>query len=337
MKKQIIGIIVEFNPLHNGHLKLISKIKNKYPNSIIVAAMSGNFVQRGELAIYNKWDRSQKALEYGIDLVIEIPPFYVLNNANIFAKESVRILYKFNVEKIFFGTESLSIKKIKNIVNSINQNDYKIQKLKEKYHSFPKAFEEFVKNKFNPNDILGICYILEAEKNNINMKFERIKRINNKKYLSASEIRKNIKNNIDLENDLIKSNNKFNIEDYSKILISKLITSNPEDATLKYLKKMAINNKIWSFNELIAKSKNSSYTSSRLRRELIKFTLELRGNFNHIVLATNKKGNEVLKLTNNYYFRHTKENIDNLKVETFINSINDIDIADSLAMSTIKK
>ena len=68
----ILGIICEFNPFHKGHKHLIDTIK-KDKNDIVICAMSGNFVQRGEFAVYDKYKRARAALENGADIVIELP------------------------------------------------------------------------------------------------------------------------------------------------------------------------------------------------------------------------------------------------------------------------
>ena len=62
-----VGIIVEYNPFHNGHLYHINKIKQMYPDSLIIAVMSGNFSQHGDVSIINKWDKTEIALKYGVD------------------------------------------------------------------------------------------------------------------------------------------------------------------------------------------------------------------------------------------------------------------------------
>ncbi len=319
MKNKIIGIIVEFNPLHNGHKNLIDTIKNENPNAFIIAAMSGNFVQRGELSIYSKWTRAEYAIEFGVDLVVEIPPFFVLNNANIFAKKSIEILNSFNVQEIYFGSENLDIEKISEISKyAINQNK-KLEFLKKKHHSLPRAFEELMDINIKPNDILGICYVMEAIKNKLDIEFKRIERKSNDVFTSASKIRKLIWNNKISKNSLINHDeNNFNIETYSDVIIGKLITSKSDVNEINYLQKQCIDNGITSFNELIDKSANKNFTKSRLRRELIKFILELEGSKELIILAATNEGKKILKESDNYVFRHTKENNDNYKVERFI-------------------
>jgi len=82
----IVGIIVEFNPFHNGHAIHIEETRKLTGCKHVVAVMSGNFVQRGEPAICNKWKRTQMALLNGVDVVIEIPVQYVISGADYFAR-----------------------------------------------------------------------------------------------------------------------------------------------------------------------------------------------------------------------------------------------------------
>ena len=318
MNKNNIGIVVEFNPLHNGHINLINNIRKDNPDSNIVAVMSGNFVQRGKLAIYDKWLRAKAAIENGVDLVIEIPPFFVLNHANIFAKKSMKILSEYNVSKIYFGSEKLDIKEINVIVDRVLENESELEDLKKEFHSLPKAFQKFIGLELNPNDILGICYVLEARKLDLDIEFNRVKRFYNNEFSSASKIRLDLIKSIKNEKNLVKGGRLMNTDDYSDIIIGKLVTSESKNNVIKYLKEVAIKNKPISFCELINLSNNSSFTKSRLKRELMKFILELEGSDERIILAANKKGKKVLKDSKNYKFRHDKSNLDNYKVERFI-------------------
>ena len=70
---KILGIITEYNPLHNGHLYHLYKARERTGADYVVAVMSGNFLQRGEPAIINKWTRTKMALNAGVDLIIELP------------------------------------------------------------------------------------------------------------------------------------------------------------------------------------------------------------------------------------------------------------------------
>ena len=97
------GIICEFNPFHSGHNQLIDSFKN---DRAVICVMSGNYVQRGEFAIYDKFKRCDAALENGADLVIELPCVYSLMSAEGFAKAGVTLLESTNItDQIAFGAE----------------------------------------------------------------------------------------------------------------------------------------------------------------------------------------------------------------------------------------
>ena len=106
-----IGIICEYNPFHNGHLYHINKIKEMFPDSIIILVMSGNFTQLGEISLINKWDKTEIALTYGVNVVVELPFVFATQSADIFAKASIEILSTLNVDTIVFGSETNDIKK----------------------------------------------------------------------------------------------------------------------------------------------------------------------------------------------------------------------------------
>jgi len=103
----VAGIITEFNPLHNGHIIHIEETRKLTGCKYVVAAMSGNFVQRGEPAICDKWLRTKMALQYGVDVVVEIPLPYAISGADYFARGSVGILEAMSVvDALCFGSES---------------------------------------------------------------------------------------------------------------------------------------------------------------------------------------------------------------------------------------
>ena len=98
----VTGIIAEFNPFHNGHKYLLD-----HAEGIKIVAMSGNFVQRGEPAIVDKWIRAQMALENGADLVVELPFFTAVQSADYFASGAVDILSRLGIDSLTFGTEEV--------------------------------------------------------------------------------------------------------------------------------------------------------------------------------------------------------------------------------------
>ena len=77
-----VGLIAEYNPFHNGHLYQLNKIKEQFPNEEIILVLSGNFTQRGEVSLLNKWKKSEVALKAGVDLVVELPFIFATQSAD---------------------------------------------------------------------------------------------------------------------------------------------------------------------------------------------------------------------------------------------------------------
>ena len=218
---KITGIITEYNPFHNGHLYHLNTAKKVTNCRGIVCIMSGNFVQRGEPAIIDKWKRTEMALLNGVDLVIELPTFYAVSSAEFFAKGAVDILNNIGVvDNIFFGSECGDINLLYKIAEVLTKEpkEFKL-KIKENLKSgvtYAKAREktliDILDNEdlneilSNSNNILGIEYIKAIIKSNssitpLTMKREGSK-YNDKKFhtvfSSATSIRENIKNNYNL-------------------------------------------------------------------------------------------------------------------------------------------
>ena len=140
MKK--IGIICEYNPFHNGHLYHLEKIKEMYPDSLIVLVMSSSFTQRGEISILNKWEKTEIALNYKVDLVIELPFVFASQSADIFSYGAIKILKELNVDTIIFGSESNDPKKLTSIAKIQLENkeyDKLVKDYLDKGENYPTA------------------------------------------------------------------------------------------------------------------------------------------------------------------------------------------------------
>ena len=122
---KIIGIIAEYNPFHLGHNYNLQYAKRDSLCEGVVCIMSGNFTQRGEPTLIDKWNRAQCAIENGIDLVIELPIVYAMSTAENFAYGAVNILNKTKVvDSIYFGSEHDDINSLKLIANTlVNETD----------------------------------------------------------------------------------------------------------------------------------------------------------------------------------------------------------------------
>lgn len=279
---KIIGLIVEYNPFHYGHINHINEIKKKFLNEeiIIIAVMSGNIVQRGEFAIYDKFKRTKIALKYGIDIILQLPLYYSLNSANLFAKGAISILNNFNVDYIIFGSEKNNFTTLKTIAKRLD--DKKLQeKLKieiKNIQSYPKAIEKIMKISLKPNDILGINYIYWAKKINSKILLDSIKR-DNENFLSASKIREKIIDNKTFEKYTPMKKQYFILMDkFVPYFIFWIKTNNINDPMFKYFKNKInkINNVNITWKELIVYLNNKSFTNSRISRELLKFIFDIK-------------------------------------------------------------
>lgn len=156
MNKRIIGIIAEYNPFHNGHAFLLQQAKID-PQDFIVVAMSGSFVQRGEVSFYDKWMRARWALENGADLVVELPTVFVLQSAKEFALGGVRLLSSLGCTHLCFGSEINDLSALQILASRIAQPSKKLSALVKLYlskgYSFPRA-QFYAYCECYPDDVL---------------------------------------------------------------------------------------------------------------------------------------------------------------------------------------
>ena len=101
LKKEVIfmikfGVIAEYNPFHNGHIYHLNKVKEMFPNSYLILILIGNFTQRGDVSVINKWDKTKLALDYGYDLVVELPFNIATSSASVYASGAVKLLNELN-------------------------------------------------------------------------------------------------------------------------------------------------------------------------------------------------------------------------------------------------
>ena len=182
----IIGLIAEYNPFHNGHLYQINKIKEKYPDSILIVVVSSSFTQRGDVSILDKWTKTQIALDNGIDIVVELPYVYATQSSDIFANGAVTILNKLGIDTLVFGTESDNIDTIASIAElQLNNQEYDnlVKKYLKEGLNYPTATNKAVMKLSGikidtPNDLLALSYIKEVKKLNKDINIINIKRTN---------------------------------------------------------------------------------------------------------------------------------------------------------------
>mgnify|MGYP000093436557 CR=1 FL=1 len=332
----ITGIITEYNPFHNGHKFHLEEAKKQTNCDGVICIMSGNFVQRGGPAIVDKWQRTEMALNNGVDLIIELPTFYAVSSAEFFAKGAVSILNSLGVvDNIFFGSECGDSKKLLEIAKVLVSEDSDFQNLLKRNLSlgltFAKSREKSLIEYLNDedinnivtssNNILGIEYIKSILKLNSKIKPYTINRINsgynslnvNDSICSASAIRNALKNNslntinytmpkdtYDIINRVIESG--FNLvynEDFYQIL-SSIIIRDKDNLTDYFEVNEGIENKIYNS---IFKCHNIETLQNEIKSKRYTMT-KISRTLNNIMLGI--KGDDILKtkdLTNIPYVR----------------------------------
>lgn len=218
---EAVGVVVEYNPFHNGHFYHLQMAKKISKAEIVIAVMSGNFLQRGEPALVSKWSRTKMALQAGVDLVIELPYVFSVQKADNFSYGAVYLLNALKCRSICFGSESGSIDDFYHTYRVIQEHketyEENIRALIKTGVSYPKAlsqaFEQIISSNKSlvdlskPNNILGYQYLVAAMKINPNLTFYTIERKNSHyhdkipkdaEFASATAIRNMLENTEDM-------------------------------------------------------------------------------------------------------------------------------------------
>ncbi len=322
---KVAAVICEFNPFHNGHKYLIDKIKSNYADCV-VAIMSGSFVQRGDIAITDKYTRAKSALESGCDLVVELPTVFALSSAQRFAQGGVQIANALNADILCFGAEDADTSILAGIADAFDNDKFK-EKLKEHLslgEYYPKAVSLALENTYSkecadivnkPNNTLAIEYIKALRDTDISpVAIKRIdvdhdSDITSDNIASATHIRKLVHKGADfsaytdITPDCI-----TDIEKLETAILYKLHTmSKAEIENLPDVSE-GLHNRIFdcvrssnSLEELFNTLKTKRYTLARLRRIVMCALLDITkddiiNDASYIrVLGMNNRGAQILK------------------------------------------
>lgn len=298
MKKNLkaSGIVVEYNPFHNGHIYHIQKARELSECDVLIAVMSPHFVQRGEPSFINKWDRTEVALDHGVDLVVELPTCFALQSADYFAKAAIEILALLQVDSVIFGSETNNIDAIMNQFRFKQDNTI--------------SYAQQMGNVRNANDILAYHYIINAKR--FNIKPISIQRTNNyhgnelQEIASASAIRKHFGNNdVSFTTPMTFENRTIHrIDEYEKLIHLSLMNPNTDWNSLLLIQEgienLLIKNRRLPLKDLISTSTSSRYTTSRIQRTLMTTLLnikkeEIEAPTQVRVLGMNQKGQAYLR------------------------------------------
>lgn len=210
------GIVVEYNPFHNGHQYHAAEARKTTNAQVVIAVMSGNFLQRGEPAFVDKWARTKMALQNGVDIIFELPYAFATAHAPSFAKGAIQILDAACCDSYCFGSEDGHILPFKNSMALLNEHhtqyEQKIKEVVQQGISYPKAlntaYQEAIQSDkttrpyadlTKPNNILGFHYMQAANQIDSTMQAATIQRIgaayhdeelNDQEIASATGIRK---------------------------------------------------------------------------------------------------------------------------------------------------
>lgn len=314
---KITGVVAEYNPFHMGHEFQLKKARELSSADGIAVVMSGNYVQRGEPAIIDKFKRAEAAVYGGADLVIELPMPFSCQNAEMFAHGAISELKKLPVDALSFGCESTDTNLLKSIarLQLIPEFDDKIREEIKKGLPYTKALSNVINSALgeeasdaagSSNNILAVEYIKSIMRNNLEWGLVPVKRIGKSHgdslatgcYDSGASIRKEILSS-GLEHTLSvppksmeqlrrfyaehKCFNSF--DNYLELLYYKIIELGPHNLNIIYEVTEGLNNKIYSnafkhdsLDGYIMSLKSKRYTYSKLRRMLLNILLEITNN-----------------------------------------------------------
>ena len=175
-----IGIICEYNPFHNGHAHQLHTLASEYPDALRICIMSGSFVQRGEPALFSKFDRARWAILGDADVVIELPTLYSLGSAQLFGTGAIRMVKALSIDTLSFGSETTDLNTLIDIAKRMDrestQNELRSY-LKEGL-SYGTAFRKALGSEMlsTPNALLGLEYIRAGLKYHPDLAYIPIKR-----------------------------------------------------------------------------------------------------------------------------------------------------------------
>lgn len=333
-----LAIISEFNPFHNGHEYLLRQAKKITKADLAISLMSGDYVQRGEASIIDKFSRADSAMKAGFDMVIEMPIHITLQSAQYFALGCVDVIDKLKADYLCFGIENMAPEEFLEKANILMEKSEELEDLTKKYiknSSFTKARYDATcdilgdSTFISSNNILALEYIRAINKLKSNIKAIPVRRISStnsdlnlkeSQISSSTAIRKNIDKNYKdhvpyYSYELIEeSKNKFGISqmdyEYKIFCFLLLLEKRPmneiigyEEGIDNYLGKIAKKHPD-SFNDFINEATTKRYTSTRIKRLMLNYILDNKNILNsydinfYKVLSFNQKSTYIFRASN---------------------------------------
>ena len=326
---KICGIVAEYNPFHNGHKYHIEKTKELYGATHIVAVMSGNFTQRGDIAVMDKFRRAETALKNGVDLVIELPVPFALGSAEQFATGSVSLLNSLGcVDMISFGSECGDLSLLEETAGAVlfaqqNENFFRYMKSGDPYPvALQKTIEQYYEEEIidalaEPNNTLAVEYLKALSECGSSIKPVTIKRFGaghdssstTENNASASMIRKLILSGQEVSAYVpeLPETDFADIRRLETAILAKLRTMTPSEIEKAPNVLMGLENRIYkaarvsgNLAELFMLIKTKRYTMARIRRIVMSVFLgikksDLKSTPSYVrILGMNERGREIL-------------------------------------------
>ncbi|MFU8787370.1 MAG: nucleotidyltransferase, partial [Candidatus Izemoplasmataceae bacterium] len=303
---KIVGIIVEYNPLHYGHIHHIKETRRLSNADVLIAVMSSNVVQRGEFSMIDKFTRTRWALKAGIDMVVELPGIFALQSADLFAYTSVSLLNHLGVNEIYFGSETGDTMPLYELVDIMNTSEYSdlLKHYLNEGKSFPTS-SDLALNELgheallkHPNNILGLQYINGINALKAPIKAHAIRRIDSGYYddilegttiQSATSIRKCLIEGVDIKNYVpsyvyedLKSYKPFDLERFYPYIdyLTRVLT--PEDLHNVFGFEEGLENrylsieKFESVEDYINQVISPRYTHAKIKRTLMHMLIQTK-------------------------------------------------------------
>lgn len=309
-----VAVISEFNPFHNGHVILLNEIRKRYGDCTVVAVMSGNTVQRGEFAIFEKYQRARAAVENGYDLVCELPFPFSCSAGEQFAKAGTFIADALGCDVLAFGSESGDANLLIQYANNLNsdgfyekylaiqKNDRTVSAIEAREKAYLESYGASLPD--TGNDILGIEYLRAVSYQGLSLEPCVIRRTEK---FSATESRRAVFSGSTSEMERLMPAQSIErgrahrgLRGLEKLIIGRLLTEKSnESSVINAFKNCARNAQ--GYDDFIAQLPTKTYTAARLRRELIGYLCNVGDAEKNlcpeftVLLAANENGLAFLK------------------------------------------
>lgn len=328
----IAGIVCEYNPFHNGHLYHINKTRDMGAD-YIVCVMSGNFVQRGECAIADKWVRAKSAVLCGADIVIDLPTPWSCASAETFARGSIGLLCNFGIDALSFGCETDDGESLKLCAHAVDDERVasKIKAEMSRGCGYPAAVQKAIAEFYgaecaeavkSPNNTLAVEYIRQLKlygKENCILPVRREGAMHDSDEIGDNIASASVIRNMGFDGEslklvpeklvsLYKASDYYTLENCERGIISHLRSLSEKEDYSKYVSdETGLSSRIYdaartaeSINDLYEKAKSKNYTMARVRRAVMSLYLGMKKEWSEGVppyikiLAANEKGLSLL-------------------------------------------